>query len=80
MCPSTPVFYADEQNKKCVRKCANLTYQFVNNTYRGCLGSCPEQVFNGTHSVVLYRDNTTWKCVSVCPSGYYAFKHPTDTL
>ena len=43
MCPSSPVFFADEQNKKCVLKCANLTYQFVNNTYRGCLEYCPAQ-------------------------------------
>lgn len=78
MCPSTPVLYADEQNKKCVTKCANLTYKFVDNTYRGCKDYCPVQVFNATHSVVLYRDNTTWSCVAVCPKGYYAFKHPTE--
>ena len=78
MCPSTPVLYADEQNKKCVPKCANLTYQFVNGTYRGCLSYCPPQVYNASHTVDLFRDNTTWKCVSVCPNGYYAFSDPDD--
>ena len=77
MCPSSPIFLADEQNKKCVRKCANETYKFVNNTYRGCLDYCPPQVFSPTYSVDLFTDNTTWTCVSVCPSGYYAFTHPT---
>ena len=27
----------------------------------------------------LYADNTTWKCVGVCPLGYFALKHPTNT-
>lgn len=79
MCPSSPVYFADSFTKTCVLKCANLTYKFVNNTFRGCLSYCPEQIFNVTHSVTLYEDNETWNCVSVCPPGYYAFKHPSDT-
>ena len=27
----------------------------------------------------LFEDNTTWTCVAVCPLGYFAFKHPTNT-
>lgn len=77
MCPSSPVFYADEQTRTCVRTCANTTYLFINNTYRGCLKSCPVQVFNASISVDLFADNTTWRCVAVCPQGYFAFKHPT---
>lgn len=79
MCPTSPSFYADEQTKTCVTQCANQTYLFINNTYRGCLKVCPPQVYSGGLSVDLYADNTTWKCVSVCPQGYYAFKHPTNT-
>lgn len=77
MCPSSPAYFADEQTRKCVLQCANLTYKFVNNTYRGCLDYCPPQVFNATHQVDLYADNTTWTCVSLCPQGYWSFKHPT---
>lgn len=79
MCPSTPALYADEQTKKCVSQCANLTYKFVNNTYRGCLDYCPQQVFDDDHAIDLFEDNTTWTCVSVCPIEYFAFKHPTNT-
>jgi hypothetical protein len=62
MCPSSPVFYADEQSRKCVLYCANQTYKFVNNTYRGCLDYCPPQIFNASLSIDLYADNTTWTC------------------
>jgi ferredoxin-like protein FixX len=79
MCPSSPVFYADEQTRTCVTKCANETYLFFNNSYRGCVKVCPAQVYTTTHSVDLYADNTTWRCVSVCPLGYFALKHPTNT-
>ena len=79
MCPSSPAYLADEQNHKCVLTCANGTYKFINNTYRGCLDYCPQQVFNSSVSMDLYTDNTTWTCVSVCPFGYYAFKHPTNS-
>lgn len=79
MCPSSPAYFADEQTKTCVLKCANLTFKFTNNTYRGCLSYCPLQILNATKNITLYEDNTTWTCVSVCPLGYYAFAHPTDT-
>lgn len=59
-------------------KCANQTYKFVNNSYRGCLSYCPLQIFSATKNLTLYEDNTTWTCVAVCPLGYYAFKHPTN--
>lgn len=78
MCPSSPAYFADEQTKNCVLRCANETFKFVNNTYRGCLSYCPLQIFNATKNITLYEDNTTWTCVSVCPVGYYAFKHPND--
>lgn len=35
-------------------------------------------MFNSITNVTLFEDNTTWTCVSVCPLGYFAFKHPTD--
>ena len=54
MCPASPVYFADEQTKKCVTKCANGTYKFVNNTYRGCLLHCPLQIFNVTVNLTLY--------------------------
>lgn len=78
MCPSTPPYLADLQSLMCVEKCANGTYKFVNNTFRGCVFYCPPQVFNGTLSIDLFADNTTWTCVQVCPYGYYAFTHPSD--
>ena len=79
MCPSTPAYLADLQSGVCVLKCANNTYQYTNNTFRGCLDTCPPKVFTNGLSVDLYEDNTTWACVQVCPYGYYAFKHPSDT-
>jgi hypothetical protein len=78
MCPDNPPMLADLQNRLCVHKCANQTYEFANNTFRGCLYVCPPQVFDASLQIDLFADNTTWKCVDVCPYGFYAFKHPTD--
>lgn len=78
MCPDNPPMLADLQSGMCVLKCANLTYEFSNNTFRGCLYVCPPQVFNASLQIDLFADNTTWTCVDVCPYGFYAFKHPTD--
>jgi hypothetical protein len=78
MCPSTPPYLADLQNGVCVTKCANDTYKFTNNTFRGCLYYCPPQVFNSSLIMNLFADNTTWSCVQTCPYGYYAFLHPTN--
>lgn len=63
----------------CVSKCANGTYAFTNNSFRGCLTYCPPQVFNSSLQVDLFADNTTWTCVVVCPYGYYSFAHPNDS-
>lgn len=79
MCPSTPAYLADLENLMCVLTCANETYQFINNTFRGCLKICPQQVYNASLSDDLYADNTTWKCVKACPYGFYAFKHPSNS-
>lgn len=80
MCPSTPAYLADLDNLMCVMTCANYTYQFINNTFRGCLRVCPPQIYNnGALIVDLFADNTTWKCVKECPYGFYAFKHPSNT-
>lgn len=70
---------ADMQSYHCVTKCANGTFAFINNTFRACLDYCPPQVYNATLQISLFADNTTWVCVVVCPYGYYAFSHPTDT-
>ena len=78
VCPSNPPLLADLTNLICVSKCANGTFAFTNNTFRGCLDYCPPQIFNATLNTTLYEDNTTWTCVRECPYGYYSFAHPTD--
>lgn len=70
---------ADLQNYLCVSKCANNTFAFINNTFRGCLDYCPPQVFNSSFQINLFADNTTWKCVAFCPYGYYSFVHPNNS-
>lgn len=78
MCPTKPPMLADLQSFTCVSKCANETFSFVNNSFRGCLDYCPPQVYSANLQVNLYADNTTWSCVVVCPYGYYAFAHPSN--
>ena len=57
--PSSPVYYTDQQTRTCIKKCANTTYLFFNNSYRGCLKICPLQVYTSRNTVDLFADNTT---------------------
>ena len=83
VCPSTPAYFGDQVTKRCLLACPENTFSFFNNTHRICVTYCPPRTFIGvTNTVVnLYADNSTWQCVTVCPStpNYFAFAHPSDT-
>ncbi len=69
-CPSVPIqYYGDNSTRYCVQNCPINSFAY-DDVYR-CWIDCPTTSLAGN---LLFRDNTTWKCVTTCSSAVpYAY-------